>query len=413
MPKPPAKTLYVFGNGNLSLERFQSDYLPHLQALHPKRDRVLVGDFRGVDTLTMEALKCRTSKVTVFHVGATPRYLPDRYRTKVGAWTLRGGFGSDRARDDAAIAECTHFLGFDHNSDAHRTSGSHQNIERCLALGRTRLGVPDPPVSTDAPSAEAHPPGAPSPIYDTIGQGYRDHRQPDPLLEARIRAALGPARTVVNVGAGSGSYEPRGRLVLPIEPSAVMARQRPPGSPAIRGVAQDLPLHDQSVDAALAILSLHHWHPDAQRGVAELCRVARDAVVVVTVDPAVCGQMWLLADYLHAVRELDHRIFPAPDTIAGWMDRPTRVEVIPIARDTPDHTLMSYWAHPERVFDPAARQATSGFAKQPAEVVDQVVQRLRADLDTGRWDARHGHLRSLDSYDAGLRLIVGRREGQV
>ena len=133
--------LYVFGNGNLPFERFIEDYLPSLLALHPKKDRVLVGDFRGVDSLVMEVLKTRTSKVTVFHVGSRPRYLPDRYRTKVGAWEIRGGFDSDAARDAAAIAECTHFLGFDQNSNETRKSGTLKNIERCLELGRVRLGA--------------------------------------------------------------------------------------------------------------------------------------------------------------------------------------------------------------------------------------------------------------------------------
>jgi SAM-dependent methyltransferase len=248
-----------------------------------------------------------------------------------------------------------------------------------------------------------------APLYDTIGHGYQSHRLPDPSLEAAIHAALGTARTVVNVGAGAGSYEPNDRLVLPIEPSAVMAAQRPADRPALRGLAQDLPLHDRSVDAALAVLSLHHWHPDQRQGVLEMCRVARDTVVLVTVDPSVCGRMWLLADYLHEVREQDHTIFPSPEHIVSWFDRPARVEVLPIARTSPDHTLMSYWAHPERVFDASARQATSGFARQPKEVVARVLRELRHDLDTGLWDARHGHLRELDTFDAGLRLIVARQ----
>lgn len=245
--------------------------------------------------------------------------------------------------------------------------------------------------------------------YDRIGHGYATRRRPDPALAARIEAALGDAVSVVNVGAGAGSYEPPDRSVLAVEPSEVMAAQRPTDRPAIRGVAQQLPLHDASVDAAMTVLSLHHWHPDQRRGIEELCRVARDTVVIVTVCPQRSGEMWLMRDYLTEVRDLDHRIFPTPDQLQGWLDRPSRVEVLPVHRDTPDHTLMSFWAHPERVLDASARQVTSGFARQAPAIVDRVVADVQRDLETGVWDERNGHLRALESFDAGLRLIVARR----
>ncbi|MCB9764806.1 MAG: methyltransferase domain-containing protein [Alphaproteobacteria bacterium] len=248
-----------------------------------------------------------------------------------------------------------------------------------------------------------------SPRYDRIGHGYASRRVEDPRLGERIRLALGDARTVVNVGAGAGSYEPEDRTVLAVEPSAVMAAQRPPGRPAIRATADQLPLHDRSVDAAMTVLSLHHWHPSQERGIRELCRVARDAVVIVTIDPQVSGEMWLMADYLHEVRDLDHRICPPVGRILDWLDRPAEVEVVPISRDTPDGTLMSFWAHPERVLDTAARAATSGFARQPDAVVERVVRDVAADLRSGAWDARHGRLRQLGEYDAGLRLIRASR----
>lgn len=247
------------------------------------------------------------------------------------------------------------------------------------------------------------------PIYDHIGHNYANRRREDPALKERIRALLGDARTVVNVGAGAGSYEPTDRTVIAVEPSGVMAAQRPADRPAVRGTADALPLHDQSVDAAMTVISLHHWFPDQERGIRELCRVARGAVVIVTVCPEASGRMWLMADYLYEVRDLDHRIFPTMEVLQGWLDRPSQVEVIPVARDTPDHTLMSFWAHPERVLDPGARAATSGFARQPPEVVDRVVAAVSADLESGEWDARYGHLRSLESFDAGLRIVVASR----
>lgn len=248
------------------------------------------------------------------------------------------------------------------------------------------------------------------PRYDRIGHGYTRRRRADPALEARIHDALGDARTVVNVGAGAGAYEPRDRLVIPVEPSGVMAAQRPADRPAVRGTAEALPLHDASVDAAMTVLSLHHWHPAQEAGVRELCRVARDAVVIVTIDAAVSGAMWLMADYLHEVRDLDLEIFPPVDAIVSWLDRPAEVDVVPIPRDTPDHALISFWAHPERVLDPEARAVTSGFARQPSAVVDRVVRDVEADLRSGRWDARHGHLRALEAHDAGLRLVRARRQ---
>jgi SAM-dependent methyltransferase len=245
------------------------------------------------------------------------------------------------------------------------------------------------------------------PRYDEIGGGYARTRNEDARFAAQIHAALGDARTVVNVGAGAGSYEPRDRHVIAIEPSDVMAAQRPVGCvPAIRASAGSLPLHDRSVDAAMAVVTVHHWDEEQQRGVRELRRVARDAVVIVTFDPEISGQMWLMKDYLPEVAELDNRIFPAPDRIAAWLGGRTVVRAMPIPRDTPDWMLASFWAHPERVLDPHARQATSGFARMTPAIVSRVVKRLEHDLDSGTWDRRYGHLRALRSCDVGLRLIV-------
>jgi SAM-dependent methyltransferase len=243
--------------------------------------------------------------------------------------------------------------------------------------------------------------------YDAIGSGYARTRQEDPRLAARIHAALGDARTVVNVGAGAGSYEPRDRHVIAIEPSDVMAAQRSrERAPAIRAWADDLPLRDASVDAAMAVLTIHHWDDARERGVRELRRVARGPVVIVTVDADVTARMWL-ADYLPEVAALDRQIFPQIGEVAEWLGGQARVEALPIPRDTCDWTLMSFWAHPERVLDEAARNATSGFARMSKEVVDRVVKAVTRDLSDGTWDARYGHLRRLDEYDAGLRIVVG------
>ena len=245
------------------------------------------------------------------------------------------------------------------------------------------------------------------PRYDSIGAGYGVTRREDARFRARIEAALGDARTVVNVGAGTGSYEPRGRHVIAIEPSDVMAAQRGRDlAPALRASAGELPLRDDSVDAALAVLTVHHWDAEQEAGVRELRRVARGPVVIMTVDARISNAMWLMADYLHEVATLDARIFPPLDQLAAWLGGTTRVEVLPVPRDTPDWMLGSFWAHPERVLDPGARAATSGFARMQPAVIDRVVGDVQRDLEDGSWDRRHGHLRALDACDVGLRLII-------
>jgi SAM-dependent methyltransferase len=243
--------------------------------------------------------------------------------------------------------------------------------------------------------------------YDQIGGGYALTRREDPHISSAIRSALGDARSVVNVGAGTGSYEPDDRYVIAVEPSDVMAAQRPPTiPPALRASAADLPLRDNSVDGAMAVLTIHHWDDKLERGIQELRRVARDTVVILTCDPEVSGEMWLMADYLHEVVELDRRSFPSPGLLVGWLGSGTRIEAVPVRRDTPDWMLGSFWAHPERVLDERARSATSGFARMDASVVQRVVRDVRRDLESGAWDERHGHLRTLDAFDVGLRLIV-------
>jgi SAM-dependent methyltransferase len=243
--------------------------------------------------------------------------------------------------------------------------------------------------------------------YDAKGAGYAGHRRPDPRIEAMVLAALGEARTVLNVGAGAGSYEPRDRHVIAIEPSDVMAAQRPPElAPAIRASAGSLPLRDGSVDAAMAVLSIHHWDAAQEAGVRELRRVARGPVVILTYDPRVSGRMWLAAEYAPEVAALDDRIFPVPERVAGWLGGEVRVEPVPVPRDCTDWMFGSFWSHPERVLDPVARANTSGFARIDQGVVERAVTRLAADLESGAWDERHGELRRLEAYDAGLRLII-------
>lgn len=243
--------------------------------------------------------------------------------------------------------------------------------------------------------------------YERIGRGYAVLRRPDPRLAGLLAAALGGARSVVDVGAGTGSYEPADRHVVAIEPSDVMAAQRPPElAPALRLSAAELPLRDASVDAAMAVLTVHHWGAEQERGVRELRRVARGPVLVVTYDAEVSGRMWLPAEYVPEVAEADRRLFPEVATLDAWLGGGSRAEVVPVDRDSPDWTFGAFWAHPERVLDPAARAVTSGFARLAPSVVARAVDALAADLASGAWDGRHGDLRHRQSYVAGLRLLV-------
>lgn len=256
---------------------------------------------------------------------------------------------------------------------------------------------------SDRPLDSAH-----SPRYDTIGHGYATTRREDPAIAEAIRRALGKARSVVNVGAGAGSYEPTDCHVIAIEPSDVMAAQRPSHRvPAIEATAQALPLRDNSVDAAMAVLSIHHWDAGREQGVEEMRRVARGPVVFLTYDAEVSARMWLMADYLPEVADLDRRIFPTMDQLRTWLGGAVRVETVALARTTPDWMLGSFWGAPERVLDERARNATSGFARMDPAVVERVVDAVARDLDSGTWDARHGHLRTQTEHDVGLRLVIG------
>jgi SAM-dependent methyltransferase len=241
----------------------------------------------------------------------------------------------------------------------------------------------------------------PQALYDSIGRGYARHRRADPRLAARIHAALGDARTVVNVGAGAGSYEPAGRRVVAAEPSAVMVRQRAPGSaPAVRASADALPFHDGAFDAAMAVLTLHHW-PDWRRGLREMRRVARRTVLF-TWDPAAPG-FWLVQDYFPAVLEVDRPVFPTFDEIAGVLG-PVDVQPVPIPADCTDGFLAAYWRRPEAYLDADLRGAISVFARIPDLATP--LARLAADLADGTWARRWGSLLEQTELDAGYRLVT-------
>lgn len=245
-----------------------------------------------------------------------------------------------------------------------------------------------------------------APRYDTIGIDYATRRRPDPRIADPIWQALGDARTVVNVGAGTGGYEPVDRPVLAIEPSRVMAAQRPRHlPPAVLGYAEHLPVTDKAADAVMAILTLHHWS-DVEAGLREAVRVARRRLVILTVDPVVEARMWLFADYLPEVAARDGAEFPSLPDLLGWLGPRAQSHKVPVPRDCTDGFLLSFWGNPEGLLDADARRATSGFARLTAETEAKAVARLSQDLDSGTWDERYGELRRIETFDAGLRLVV-------
>jgi len=241
------------------------------------------------------------------------------------------------------------------------------------------------------------------PLYDQIGIGYSDYRRPDPRIAARIEAALGPCRRVLNVGAGAGSYEPRNRSVVAVEPSAAMIRQRPPtAARAIQADAGHLPFEDRTFDASLAILTIHHW-PDKARGLAELRRVARERVVILTWDPE-HPAFWLIQDYLPEITEIDRRDFPTLRELESALG-PVETEPVAIPADCVDGFLGAYWRRPAAYLDPRVRAAISIFSKLDATAA---MARLEADLADGTWNTRHGELLTRTELDVGYRLIVAK-----
>src|SRR5262245_57250 len=241
-------------------------------------------------------------------------------------------------------------------------------------------------------------------LYDQIGKSYTSTRHPDPRIGAAIFDALGGAESVVNVGAGAGAYEPVSRFVVAVEPSQRMIQQRSnTASSVVQASAEALPFRAGTFDAALAVLTLHHW-TDWHRGLSEMKRVAT-RVVIFTFEPREAGSFWLTEAYFPEIIALDRGRFPSVAEIAGHLGR-CRVDRIPIPHDCVDGFLAAFWRRPEAYLDPAVRAGISLFALLDQEVVDRGVAQLRSDLESGAWDRRFGHLRSLKALDVCYRLVV-------
>jgi SAM-dependent methyltransferase len=240
--------------------------------------------------------------------------------------------------------------------------------------------------------------------YDSIGRNYADLRRPDPRIAAVIHAALGDAASVVNVGAGCGSYEPTDRTVLAVEPSEVMIRQRPAGAaPCLQGWAEALPLETGSVDAALGVLTVHHW-TDLAQGFAEMARVARRRVVILTWVPD-SPPFWLTREYFPEITAQDERIFPRTAALAELLERivgPSMVEPVLTPHDCIDGFLGAYWRRPDAYLSAEVRSAISSFSMFDCE---PGLEQLREDLASGRWAERHGDLLDREALDVGYRIV--------
>jgi hypothetical protein len=243
--------------------------------------------------------------------------------------------------------------------------------------------------------------------YDANGGGYAVQRRTDPRIAAYVHAALDDARTVINVGAGAGSYEPADRDVTAVEPSASMRAQRPANlATAIDATAESLPFADGSFDAAMATITVHQW-ADTDRGLRELRRVSRGPVVVLTFDGDALD-LWWLADYLPELIAAERRRYPAISHITDVLGGSSAVTPIPIPIDCVDGFTEAYYARPEQFLDPAVRRSQSAWGFVDAAATERAVEQLRGDLVSGEWDRRYGSLRTQPEFLGSLRLIVAR-----
>jgi len=244
--------------------------------------------------------------------------------------------------------------------------------------------------------------------YGSIGAGYALIRQPDPRIAAEFHAALGDAHTVLNVGAGAGSYEPTDRVVTAVEPSASMRAQRPAHlSVAVDATADALPFADDSFDASMASVTVHQW-PDLARGLGEMRRVTRGPVVILTFDP-VPPEHWWLIDYVPELFEVEGRRMPPLDTISAALGGNAEVRTVLVPVDSTDGFGQAFFGRPERLLEPEVRRAMSAWSFVDDAVVERFVHDLSADLASGAWDEKYGSFRELETFDVGMRLVIGQR----
>ena len=240
-------------------------------------------------------------------------------------------------------------------------------------------------------------------LYDSIGRTYSGRREADPRIAAAIALALDGCASILNVGAGSGSYEPASKSVVALEPSRTMIAQRPHGAaPAVQGVAESLPFRDRTFDAVLGVLTVHHWK-DKERGFSECRRVARSQVVFLTIDFDVCARFWLF-DYFRELT-VDRYIFPSIEQYSDSLG-PVELISIPIPADCRDGFLGAYWKRPRAYLDPLVRASISTFSR--IGDMGANLARLETDIDSGAWERRYSDLQTLSALDLGYRLVIAR-----
>jgi SAM-dependent methyltransferase len=242
--------------------------------------------------------------------------------------------------------------------------------------------------------------------YDRFGQKYSGYRQTDPRIAAYVNRALGDAKTILNVGAGAGSYEPADRYVVAVEPSAVMRSQRADNNrvPAIRATAGELPFDDDAFDASMAMVTVHHW-PDMRKGLQELRRVTKDRVVIMTFDPDALDNFWN-AQYFPELIAVEKARYPQIDFIKECLGGSCEVINVPVPLDCTDGFQEAFYGRPEAFLEKGVRQSQSAWGFLPGGLEEQLVQRLADELSSGAWDKKYGHFRTQPEFVCALRLIV-------
>lgn len=237
--------------------------------------------------------------------------------------------------------------------------------------------------------------------YDKIGVGYSNQRKPDPRIARHIKEALGAASSVLNVGAGSGSYEPNHVPTIAVEPSFQMIQQRRNQNNVVQASAEALPFKDAVVDCVLAVLTVHHWS-DLTQGLSECARTSKREVAILTWDPETPG-FWLTQEYFPEILELDRSIFPSMDELQQHFGS-IRVAPVEIPANCVDGFLGAYWRRPEAYLNDEVRSGMSSFSRI-ANLPDRLEQ-LRKDLDSKAWHRAHGRLQTKENCDLGYRLVT-------
>lgn len=244
--------------------------------------------------------------------------------------------------------------------------------------------------------------------YDKLGQKYSGYRQTDPRIAEYVTAALGNAKTVLNVGAGAGSYEPAGKYIVAVEPSSVMRSQRLQNGkvPAIDAKADNLPFDDNSFDASMAMVTVHHW-PDMDKGLKELRRVTKGQVVIMTFDPDQLDNFWN-ASYFPDVIEVEKARYPTIDFIKNSLGGNCDVIAIPIPLDCVDGFQEAFYGRPEAFLEKEVRLSQSAWGFVSKEREEEMVKLLEDDLKSGEWDRKYGHFRTQPTFTCALRLVISR-----